>query len=793
MRLLPRRDALPLAVVLTTLALAACGDEGSPGEAAPEPVLGDARFEEVRLPAEGVAGHPFPVHARVIADAEKHDVTVLLRLVRLDGADPGTADLAERSHDLRVWSAVIPRMEPGVVVELDEAVDLPGSLEAGDYAAVIEIDAVDFTAEDDALQGEEAADRENNRVVAPDAVHVTRPDAPDLQFETLDLVLHHFSLPAADDVHPAAELLAANLVVASKALPVAEAFTVVAELGIPDATGATAWFPLSIGAPDAAGAYVVGDSYTFVPREHELADGTTATAALVANRPAGIHLGFFPTPAARDVLAALAETTDCQVRVHLDRPGLVAEYLEDNNARVAWARFYPDGFDLGWFAPRELTRGTIEDDGPDDGQALTAAASPLAPGVAAPNLLVDAAKHDAFGNDHFRASYVLDAAASYAYSAAGASILEGEPFFLYDADGNAMSYSAPYVTPGSRPLLLVVRGQGGDFYQLAPFHLDGLVLSSCGAAGDDDGPLVLAPADDAPPGCTGFRLIPRAGQQLANGGQLDLQSATYLLAGPRDDGYAADRDTPGPQTRFTIRTPSGSELARHLRFTTDDGFGIRVLGNGYSVMKAKAVAALDLDVPEYNLFACRVEALDVTVYEQFTPYDTDSTGTVILYDQETELYSRSVTRSKRFLLGGVVPLTVKATVRAELGLRGQLTAGPDRRLKAGLGPYVDVTGSLNAEVNVAVAKGGVHGNVRFLKVTQLYNNSLVLTDDDHKRYEFGGDLILETLDGDVYIYASTVAGCGFLGTSKCSWKKTLLSWDGYTKQWGWPATVGADL
>jgi hypothetical protein len=188
-----------------------------------------------------------------------------------------------------------------------------------------------------------------------------------------------------------------------------------------------------------------------------------------------------------------------------------------------------------------------------------------------------------------------------------------------------------------------------------------------------------------------------------------------------------------------------------------------------------------------------VDVLDVTKLDLDPIVATEESGRITLYAADRALYSVEKSAKRKFLLAGFIPLEVTASAVGTVGLHGEVTAGPDRRLTLGIGPFVEIDGDANAEVNIAVADAGVHMDLTFLELTEVFQNSLVLTSAGEKRYEFGGELRLQSLDGDVYVYADTAAGCGTLGLSKCHPRKTLIDWRGFRRTYAWPATVGRDL
>ena len=70
---MPSPRSLRTVLVAAALVGAACsGDDAAPAPRA------DLRFVEVALPSGGSAGHPYAVYAKIVADAPRWNVTVVL-------------------------------------------------------------------------------------------------------------------------------------------------------------------------------------------------------------------------------------------------------------------------------------------------------------------------------------------------------------------------------------------------------------------------------------------------------------------------------------------------------------------------------------------------------------------------------------------------------------------------------------------------------------------------------------------------------------------------------------------
>lgn len=602
--------------VLLALPLAACGG----GSASHQGPTGSLRFGAVTLPSEGEAGRPVALSAEIASDTDQVNVTVSLALVKTD--DPSSVDPRSFKPWAHVWGTVIERVNAGTPVTVQTSFDVPPDLEAGTYAAVLEVGALAFNAAADALQGEESATQGSDVVVGAAPLRITVPPLPDLEVAAVALDRYGFDLQAPVIYGADAELFGAGVTVLARTHDVADPVVLGFELGVPGASGGTSWYPLEVGAAGAGGQYAGPlAEYTLQPEAQLDDDDLEHTVALLANRPRSFQVGLHAPEAAQTALAALAGETPCQLRVTVDPAGALAESDETDNAVALPLTFFPQGFHDGGGGP------------PAAGDAIT-------PGVPAANVVKDWSRKQDFGNDTFAASYLLDAAFS---------LKEDDP-----------------------------------------------------AAGHD------------------------------------------------------------------------------LRFSSKAVASITLLGEDFTAADVRTVGNLDPDVADANVFAASAEAFGRQLLSKRATFAVDG-GTVVLYQCDKELYSSSKTKTKTFLLGGMVPMTVTGTASLEVGLDGAATAGPDRRLSLELTPWFDVTGTADASIHLGIASGGVTGDLRFLKVEDQLANAIMLRDDFTRHYQAGDTLTLQTLDGDVYLHARTAVGCKAFAASPCHFKKTLLKWSGYTK------------
>lgn len=779
----------------TTIAAAALLAAACSGNDAPPAPQADVRFVEVALPAGGSAGHPYAVYAKIVADAPKWNVTVVLALAPLGaGEEPAQVDPAQIPPGARVWSAVVERMDPGVPVVLHEVPDLPATLEAGRYAAVLQLEAVDFTASDDALQGEEAEHRANNSHVAPEVVLVQRPDLADVQIVRFAPVRHDFELPPAGAAEgEEAALLAVDVELESKTHAVTSPLELAFELGIPDEGGATQWFPLRVGGADAAGDHTGPLArYALSPTAQLLDDGTPVTATLVPNRERGLHLELFASAevtAALSALTAPGEPTDCELRAHVDAAGAVSEHDEEDNRRAVWVRFFPGGFD-----DVPVTDGAP----PPEGGLTATARRPMTPaaGVELDNVLTRQWRDGGSGNGDFAMKYWFATSVTYGTNSA-ARIVAGDRVVLFDWAGRAVQYVAPATKPV--PFLLEASGAGYRMLITSVNPNATGVVTQCLEAGwtnvERYGLVATHVSRATSPACTAFRFIDADGGELESGDHVRWVAPNGNLVSPGKERYVAAPGTPADaRSLFTIRKVGGdTSTASALRLAASGAASVRVFGHDHEPIALTMMAGLDVDAPENNRFLCTVDVFGVTKLDLDPIVATEASGTITIYSAEQALYSVEKEEKRSFLLAGFIPVEVTASATGTVGLRGAVTAGPDRRLTLGIGPFVSIVGAGNAEVDAVVADAGVHMDLTFLDLTETFRNSLVLTSTGQRRYEFGGELELRSLDGDVYVYADTPVGCGPVGLSGCHPKKTLIEWDGFRRTYPWPATVGRDL
>jgi hypothetical protein len=347
----PTVRLLPLLVLLP--ALACSGGDGGGGAAVQGPP-GDVRLGAVTLPTQGQAGHPVSLTAEVVSDTPKYNVTVRFSLVRT--ADPSSVDPLAPGFkpDVQVWGTVIDELVAGVPTVLVESFDLPPELAATTYAVVLELNAVDFTSEDDALQGEEAAHRANNARVGAAALVVTRPALADIDVTDVALDRDGFDL---QDLHPPPsfgaeeELFGAEVTVVARTYSVRDPVAFGFELGIPtvDPAGVASiwsWYPLDVGAAGAGGEYAGPMvNYVLEPEAQLDAEEVSTFVALLANQPRSFQVGLHAPAVTHDALAAHGVAADCQVRAFLVPALLSADHSTANNERLLPIAFAPAGYD----------------------------------------------------------------------------------------------------------------------------------------------------------------------------------------------------------------------------------------------------------------------------------------------------------------------------------------------------------------------------------------------------------------------------------------------------------------
>jgi hypothetical protein len=785
---------------LAALFVATSGGCGSSSVTAP---AGNIRFGAVVLPTRAQAGHPTELVAEIESDTDKYNVTLRMSVTRV-AADPSSIDPSAPGFepDAWVWGTVIQKVNAGERVTVRQAFDLPPEIEAGNYATVLELNAVDFTSEDDALQGEEQAQKSDNAVVGPEVLVVNRPELPDVAITGVKLENYGFDLPGpastfgADD-----ELFDASASIVARTHDVAVAIAVRFELGIPGPSGDLTWYPLDVGAAGADGVYTGPlAEYTLAAEDQVDEDEVTRTVSLLANRPRGFHAGLHAPAATRAALEALTTQTPCLLRLGVDPANAVAESNEEDNASQVPIVFFPEGFSETEGTELRLRRLRQQADAaaPASASALTATApGTIQPGVRAENVLASKERASRFGNHDFESSYSLDAAFSWTGKIQGA-VADGDEVYLKSYEGRPLGVDSGIALFGSTATRLQMVAVGDGRYRL--YVGAGTFLSYCAdtqrSLGGDGSGYQLHTSDEGSPGdlepsCSSFRFVDENGGSLESGDAVYLMttSGTYLHDAGDLGVLPGSAAQAGSARLALVKAEPDAARARNIRFTSVGTAIMKMLGAEYTVLDARSVGNLDLDEPAANVFAARVEAFGASVLSERKVFPMEG-GVVVLYDHLHELYSASKTKKKEFLLGGVIPMTVTGKARVELGLRGRVTAGSDRRMTFSLGPYIDLTGTNDATVHLGVASGGITGDLRFLYYDELYDNALVLTDDLTKQYQFGETFDLRTLDGDVYLHGKTAAGCGTLRLHSCHYKKYLLKWHGYRKTFTVPiATV----
>lgn len=797
MRLGPLRNSLwhgkGYAFLLSFVLLAACGRGGGPVGDAYSKETGDVHFTHAKMTGYGESGHPAGALVTVQSTAPKHNVYVRLDLYKLgENETPSTIKVNSASSQTHwhLWATHIEKLEANIPADLTAGFDVPPELETGRYAAVFSINDIDWFPSDDHLQGEESADLKDNIFIQSDEIEMVRPDLPDLHVVSFTADSYNVG-PIEDMEHPLTDsFMNAAVELVCRTHDLTAPLDLLFELGITGEDGTTAWYPLNVAlATNDPVGNPPGDKYVFEVKTHNVGaygdpDGSEnqIQASLVKQVPTGKNFHLFLTQAALDAIGELDGPTEGAVRMRIDPDDVHSEWRDlekDDNSHHVRVMVY----DL---EPTRLDSDTQETTKSAMGAAKEtmfpmASAMPL-PGISSSRVHEHKDWRSNYGNDHVSAYFSVSGAISQS-SMPGAAIGDGSTVSFSDAYGDVLDVDSGNVFAGTEAAQFKLGSLGNGEYKL--YNGSGL-MNYCGYSMFSTAlkkPLtVLNPTGGLLDGCSNIKLVDINGGSLLSGDSVKIMGEHYghnSYVSRYGGLYALDdasADTPFNTYKINKVTGSGWE---DLRFTTNNAVIFTLFGKMWVAMRVRGTANVDLTIDQNNFVMWRLETFENVIQQDSKPFLTFPGGVTVI-DIHDFSVSDERSKSKTFYPGGI-PITVTLTVKGTLGILNTATVGPSRRFDVRIGPYFDMTGNATAEVDAVVADAGVGIDLTLLKINMPFQNTIYVSPTAPKKtYSLGGTWNLSTLDGDLYVYADTFAGCGTLGLSACHWKKYLLEWDGYS-------------
>ncbi|MDM8564110.1 PA14 domain-containing protein [Candidatus Halobeggiatoa sp. HSG11] len=325
----------------------------------PDFEAGNLKFTQVWVEDTMQAGMPTKIWFDVETETPKHNTFMKLYLVNLrtgsiddlniaggnfDVAHSLTALTIDKLGHVGLGDTVTKTQDLDTVTEISYLTDdnskahvehsfiVPAGVENGTYAAVFSIGRFDYNPEDDALQSEDAADKQDNFLAAPASVIVGQPDKPNLRILSAELNSNSFELPRKRPVDGGSQFsseLVLNMEVESMAQDTGLPVNIVFALDIDGQS-----YPLSIA--DNSGrrpSLVTKKTYPMSCRA-ETREGYPAgerCASLFKQDQQGYTYKLYIDGAAYDVLAAKTSDSTVNLVIQLDPTKTVTEW-ENNTA-----------------------------------------------------------------------------------------------------------------------------------------------------------------------------------------------------------------------------------------------------------------------------------------------------------------------------------------------------------------------------------------------------------------------------------------------------------------------------
>ncbi|MDM8564109.1 PA14 domain-containing protein [Candidatus Halobeggiatoa sp. HSG11] len=405
----------------------------------PDFEAGNLKFTQVWVEDTMQAGMPTKIWFDVETETPKHNTFMKLYLVNLrtgsiddlniaggnfDVAHSLTALTIDKLGHVGPGDTVTKTQDSDTVTEISYLTDdnskahvehsfiVPAGVENGTYAAVFSIGRFDYNPEDDALQSEDAADKQDNFLAAPASVIVGQPDKPNLRILFAELNSNSFELPRKRPVDGSSQFsseLVLNMEVESMAqdteLPVDIVFAL-------DIDGQS--YPLSIA--DNSGrrpSLVTKKTYPVSCRE-ETREGYPAgerCASLFKQDQQGYTYKLYIDEAAYDALAALTADSTVNLVIQLDPDKTVTEWENNtaDNVKTMPVMFLASPEDVG--TTRSTRRSVRADDSGHSPQTGNWESWVTDYGIDLFNPLDEA---EEYGTDDFGVGYAFQASLTYA-------------------------------------------------------------------------------------------------------------------------------------------------------------------------------------------------------------------------------------------------------------------------------------------------------------------------------------------------------------------------------------------
>ena len=212
--------------------------------------------------------------------------------------------------------------------------------------------------------------------------------------------------------------------------------------------------------------------------------------------------------------------------------------------------------------------------------------------------------------------------------------------------------------------------------------------------------------------------------------------------------------------KFTLGAVAGAGANDKLSAEAYGKANVTVFG-GTKGIEAKAYAQVQNTAFSYNAY---FKAAGSTLWSP--------SGTTNLTIAKS--WSQTLVNASTLIWIGPVPVTLSASGKGAIGITGGLGYSA-AALSASAKPYVNLTGSATAAINLVVASAGVTANLTLINAAVPAVASMKLLGSNQFQYTVDVDAQISSLSGNVQAWAKV----WYLFGSK-KWTTTIASWSGVT-------------
>lgn len=280
----------------------------------------------------------------------------------------------------------------------------------------------------------------------------------------------------------------------------------------------------------------------------------------------------------------------------------------------------------------------------------------------------------------------------------------------------------------------------------------------------------------------------RAAPRAAFAGPYDIKVLNWRLNKMYGNEWFGAGYVIGPDISYRTNEIGGKTIPTAFYAGTEFSVPITILKKDTSLFSVFQKADFDIDDILGSAYDYGATVLEYRIWGQRYGLKQDTEGNpepfIIWKSTDANDNERFAKRQKFFektwpFVVVCVPITVKAVVNGEVGIRGKAEIGNENKLTLGGGPYARLLATAEGERHLGAAKAGVGGNLVLVEVGQKAQAFFQLLPAAQKAIVgFSAPLYIESLSGKIYLFGERLKWKWW----KWYWtrgKATLIEWGGH--------------